>query len=260
MNVCIFEQTCGLGDILMSIKIGCHFASQGYRVVWPVEPIYRNLQSNVETQLPIEFPCVQDQFEFKDIYESLSRTEISNVTKFKEGILYVPLRRAFHSNQGIEMRKFFGSDEVNMLGKFAMCGLTHDNWQSYFSINRNAEKEAELMKALQINSSDKIHLVNKEFGTPPRWREVLERDIPTPKGLKRLEMRIVEGYDLFDWCGVFEKASKIDTVTTSNFYIFEKINLMCVPTIYSKNNFMRSWLHNWGWMEKLASKEYNYIT
>lgn len=260
MNICIVEQTCGLGDILMSLKIGSHFSSHGYRVIWPVEPIYKNLQNNIHVQGSIEFPCVDDNFEFKDIYQQLKQTEISDVVRFENNIVYAPLRRAWHSQPVLEMRKHFGSDECNMLGKFVMCGLEHNNWQDYFTINRNKLKEDELMQVLGIDDADQIHLVNKEFGTPPRWREVLQKEINTPEHLKRIDMRIIDGYDLFDWIGVFEKAAQIDTVTTSNFYIFEKIDLQCVPTIYSKNNAQRSYEHNWGWMEKLAKKEYKFVT
>jgi hypothetical protein len=260
MNVCVVEQTCGLGDILMSIKIGCHFSAHGYKVVWPVEPIYRNLQNNIYVEGDIEFPCVEDEFELKEIYQKLKQTPVSDIVMFDNGVIYAPLRRAWHSQPVIEMKQKYGSDECNMLGKFVMCGLTHHDWQDYFSINRNRQKENELIDVLGIQDTDQIHLVNKEFGTPPYWSEVLEKEIVTPKHLKRVEMRVVDGYDLFDWIGIFEKASQIDTVTTSNFYIFEKIDLQCIPTIYSKNNASRSYEDNWGWMEKLAKKEYKFVT
>jgi len=259
MKVCLMEQSCGLGDILLSIKIGAHFASQGYKIVWPVEPIYSNLASNIYTVADIEFPCVEADYELKEVYQKLAPSDISNVTQVDD-ILYVPLRRGWHSNYGLEMRKSVGSDEVNMLAKFGMCNVDYNNWQNYFFINRNLKKENELLKILDIEPTDRIHLVNREFGTPPRWRELLQRPIPTPPGLKRIEMRVVEGYDLFDWISIFERAAQIDTVSTSNFYIFEKINLQCIPTIYSKNNMHRSFEDNWGWMQKLAVKQYRYVS
>ena len=46
-KVCIVEQSCGLGDILLSSKIGCHYADIGYEIIWPVEPIYKNLRCNI---------------------------------------------------------------------------------------------------------------------------------------------------------------------------------------------------------------------
>ena len=255
---CLINQPCGLGDILLSSKIGQHFCSLGYDVVWPVEPIYKNLPNNISLKSSVNFPCVHDFYSLKMKYETLTRTEISEPTEVDE-VLYVPLRRGYFSSYGEEMKRTCGSDEVNMFAKFGMCGLNYDNWQDYFSIVRNYEKEKQLEALLGVENKD-IHLINKEFGTPPKWRENLNRVIETPKHLKRLEMKIIPGYDIFDWISIFERAKKIDTVTTSNFYIFEKIDLNCVPTIYSKNNTHRTIGENFGWKKKLASKKYNYIS
>jgi hypothetical protein len=140
-----------------------------------------------------------------------------------------------------------------------MCNLDYKNWQNFFSIKRNYNKESELMKILGIEPNEQIHLINKEFGTPPKWSEILKREIETPQDLKKVEMKILDGYDLFDWISIFEMAKRIDTVSTSNFYIFEKIDLQCIPTIYSKNNSHKPHYDNWGWMEKIASKKYNFV-
>jgi hypothetical protein len=258
MKKCIINQPCGLGDILLTIKVGCFYAEKGYEVIWPVEPIYRNLQKNITTNQKISFPCVHDAYEGKMRYETLTRTEVSNVTEI-DNALYVPIRRGFHSDSGTELRRDYGHDEANMISKFSMCGLDYDGWQDYFSINRNPDREARLMEKIGIVPGDSIHLVNDEFGTPPRWREKLSREIVTPNNLKRVNLRIVDGFDLFDWVSVFERAEKIDTVSTSNFYVFEKIDLKCKPTVYSRNVSDRSYEHNWGWMEKISLKEYEFI-
>ena len=113
MKTCIIEQSCGLGDILLSIKIGCYYASQDYRVVWPVEPIYKNLRQNVITPQNIEFPCVHETYDIKMKYETLLRTKLSNVTEV-DNVLYVPLRKGIYSDFGKEMVKTYGSDECNM--------------------------------------------------------------------------------------------------------------------------------------------------
>jgi len=257
MKICLIEQTCGLGDILMSIKIGCHFASQGYRVIWPVEPIYKNLSNRITTINKIEFPWVHDIYDYKQTYEKLSRTQISETTEI-DGVLYVPIRRGFYSNFGTNLRKTCGHDEANMLSKFGMCGLNHVNWQTYFDLNRNIKKEKELREYLNINLEDKIHLVNNTFGTPPRWHETLNTTIVTPPNLKRIEMKVINGFSLFDWLGIFELASKIDTVATSLVFLFEKINLSCTPTVYSRNKKGSSALQDFSLMKKIYDKEYEY--
>lgn len=257
-KICLFDQSCGLGDILFTIKIACFYSSQGYEIIWPVEPIYRNLKNNISTSSDINFTCITDDFSFKNLFQELSNANLSNVTNINN-ILYVPTRRSYYSDFGKEMIKNTGSDETVMFSKYGMCNQTYNLWQNFFSINRDYEKEDKLINLLNIKKDDDIHLINKEFGTPPRWREKLQKEIETPNNLKRIEMTVIDGFDAFDWIGIYEKAKKIDTVTTSNFYIFEKIQLQCIPTIHSKNNFHRSYEENWRWMEKIASKEYNFV-
>ena len=257
MKTCLIEQTCGLGDILLSLKIGCLYKDMGYRVIWPVEPVYSNLKDKILLNHDIEFPCVSDPFDYKDLYLRLARTEISDVTEV-DGALYVPIRRSFHSSWGKSMQRFDSHDASNMLAKFLMCNTTHDNWQDYFGLKRDYIREAELIKALKIDGP--FHFINKLFGTPPRWKEELSKKIVTPSNLKRVEMNFIEGYNVFDWLGVLERASKIDSVSTSTFYFFEKLDLNCTPTIYSRNTSHRSYEENFGWLKALAKKNYNFVS
>ena len=65
---------------------------------------------------------------------------------------------------------------------------------------------------------------------------------------------------VFDWLKVFENACRIDTVSTSTFYLFEKLELNCIPTIYSRNNSDRTYIENFSWIERLAKKQYLFIS
>ena len=62
-KICIVEQSCGLGDIILSSKIGCQYADEGYEVIWPVEPIYKNLRTNITNHEKIKYPCVNDLYD-----------------------------------------------------------------------------------------------------------------------------------------------------------------------------------------------------
>jgi|10_taG_2_1085330.scaffolds.fasta_scaffold00780_13 hypothetical protein len=258
MSVCIIEQSCGLGDILLGIKVAHHYVEQGHRVIWAVEPIYQNLKNNIIVTEGIEFPCVLDDFDYKKSYDLLATTQISDVTDLGD-FLYVPLRRASYSLWSQQMQQQLTHDARNMLGKFGMCGLEHNDWQDFFSIRRNLKKERQLEALLGIGPDDDLHIVNQRFGTPPRWNEILKKRIETLPFLKRIEMDIIKGYDLFDWIGILERAKKIDSVETATFYFFEKIDLQCVPTLYSRNTPHRSEEENFGWVKTLAKKPYKYI-
>ena len=149
-------------------------------------------------------------------------------------------------------------DLANMHGKFAMCSLTPSGWQDAFTLKRNQEQEEKLFKKLRLDGVS-YHLVNKSFGTPPRWNETLAKEIPTPYGLQRIMMHMDPEFTAFDWFKIFEKADRIDTVSTSTFYLFEKADLKCIPTIYSRNTPHRSYNENFGWLQAFARKPYLYI-
>ncbi len=256
-KLCFIEQSCGLGDILLACKIGSHFSSLGYELIWPVEPVYANLSECIKTE-GFEFVDITSDFKHKDKYFELTALQSKEVIETSEYV-HVPLRRSFFSTSGQKILNNSSHDAANMHGKFSMCGLTHHNWQDYFQIIRNKEKEQKLYAELDLENA-KYHVVNKNFGTPPKWKEVLEKEIHTPFPEKRVEMFMSPEYSVFDWLKIFENASRIDTVSTSTFYLFEKIDLNCIPTIYSRNNSDRSYTENFSWLEDLARNQYLFIS
>ena len=255
MKTCLIQQPSGLGDIMLSIKIANHYKKAGYKIIWPVFSVYSNLNEKLKTD-GITFIDMNSKYELKQIYQYLSSCKLKEVTEYNN-VLFVPIKNSFHSSWGKSMQRFDSHDASNMLAKFLMCGTTHDNWQDHFEIIRDRERENSLIEHLNISKD--FHLVNKMFGTPPTWKEVLDKDIITPDNLVRVDMDYVDGYNVFDWIGVYERASKIDTVSTSTFYFFEKLDLNCVPTIYSRNTSHRSHEENFSWLQRLAKKEYNFI-
>ena len=131
MPTVLINQPAGLGDILFTIKIGCHFHQQGLRVIWPISPSYKCLENKIKTN-HIEFYSLDDSFPFKEEFESLSSSNISEVTLYQKKISYIPLTRGFHSKAA---KLINGYEKSNMFGKYAMCGLQPSNWQNYFSLN-----------------------------------------------------------------------------------------------------------------------------
>jgi len=257
MKTCFIEQTCGLGDILLSIKIANHFATLGHKIVWPVETVYNHISEYVSAPA-VKFVDVTTDFEGKGVYQQFvsdKKTEITETDQY----VHVPLKNSFFSQAGqavLAETKYH--DLANMHGKFKMCSIDHDNWQDEFTIVRNHEQEDKLFQALNLEGRQ-YHLINKNFGTPPQWREVLNHTIVTPSGMKEVHMQMYEEFTAFDWLKVFEKAAKIDTVSTSTFYLFEKIDLKCAPTIYSRNTPHRSDDENFGWLKQFARKTYLFI-
>lgn len=257
MKTCFIEQSCGLGDILLSIKIGNHYSNLGYNVIWPVESTYNYINEYIAAP-GVTFVDKNTEFKDRNEYFSLVSRKVNEVTEFDK-CLHVPIKNSFFSAAGKEMMSRTSyHDYANMHGKFKMCSLNSEGWQDYFSIKRNTKKEQKLFSYLQLQNS-RYHLINKNFGTPPRWREVLEKQISTPFAHKRVEMSMHPDFTIFDWLKVFEEADRIDTVSTSTFYLFEKLNLKCAPAIYSRNTSFRSYEENFGWLQEFARKSYIFI-
>jgi len=256
MKICFIEQPSGLGDILLGSKIGTHFARMGHRVMWPISPTYSDLSDHIETE-GIEYVDMSKDYEHKQQYNNFVNRELYEVYE-DNNFIHIPTRRSFFSTAGRKIHENSSHDAANMHGKFAMCSITHEDWQDYFELKRNAEKEEQLFRSLELGVP--YHLVNKNFGTPPQWKETLNKVINVMPPYKRLDMFMNPTYNLFDWLKVLENADKIDTVSTSTFYLFEKIDLKCIPTIYSRNNTDRNYEENFGWLQSLSRKNYLFIS
>ena len=63
---------------------------------------------------------------------------------------------------------------------------------------------------------------------------MLTKDVYFEFSGKVIEMNLLEGYTVFDWCKVIENANEISIVDTSLNYIIEKLNLK------SQKNFLNS--------------------
>ena len=254
MKICLIWQPGGLGDILYTLKIGSFYSSNGYRVIWPVVPIYANLSKYIDIN-GIEFFDINSDFPYKNEYKNFDNFNMTECIDTKD-ILYLPLDQAFHSTAAKKIYKSLGHECSNMLGKYAMCDIDYQGWQSCFEINRNNEKEEELFK--RLGSPNNIHLINNVFGTPPRWNVHLNKRIETPSNMSRVVMKKINGFSIFDWCGILERSQKIDTVATSTVFLFEKLKLSCCPTVHSRNKTQNSATGDFVLMKKIYSKEYIY--
>ena len=253
-KVCLIWQSGGLGDILFTLKIGTYYAQQGHRVIWPVAPVYKDLNKNIEVE-GVEFYNVEDDFPCKESYSNFNMLRMKEVVETTD-ILYIPLNQAFHSAAAKKIYATEGHEASNMFGKYAICDLEYSDWADYFSLKRDFAKEERLYDLLE--KPEHIHLINKVFGTPPQWNVSLNKEIATLPEHTQVNMRTIEDFCIFDWAGLIEKAEKIDTVATATAFLFEKIDLNCVPTIHSRNKGHDEAHRDFALMRKLYSKDYNY--
>lgn len=216
----IFNQYQGLGDILFCEPIARHFYEEGKNeIFWPINDEFMWLTDYIKY---IKFvPKSRHNMN----YESLYLGQIDSNTYF------VPLRFANPIVRKLSPHDY--SDQYHtMLDKYRMLNLPEDMWKT-FKWDRNLDKENELYKLL-IKDENYI-LVNS------KWSDG-DVTIQTDSTFQRIDMKILNGFTLFDWSKIIENSSEIHTVSTSNLFLLETLTLKAdkvhiYPRKPRENNF-----------------------
>lgn len=121
--------------------------------------------------------------------------------------------------------------------KYTIAKVNLHNWQDDTFFIPNMDKSQALVDELNIDLNKPYCLVNKNFGlksidvkniegkyiTCVKYNDGFYKEIDEPK-LPIIEMKIMDGYSLFDWYLIIKNASCVYTVETSLCYIMELIN------------------------------------
>jgi hypothetical protein len=243
MKICLIRQPAGLGDILFCQKIARKIVEKyNVDVVWPVIPQFSFISEYINAD-NILFINENYDFPYKSTYLSGCTRVISN-----DKLIYIPLQSADQVFPQLRI----------MESKYKLAGLDISEWPSYCTFDRNKIKENILYyNILGLSDEEKYVVVNSLFGSPPHSKNI-ENINTTGKYHKVVELTYIDGYNPFDWCGVFERASEIHTVDTCFQYMFETINLNTTDiNVYSRvrapsdPSFTQTqWLFN---------KQYNWI-
>jgi len=239
-KTCLINQPAGLGDILFCQKIA-YLALHEFgcdEVIWPVSEVYNYLPEYISQ--PKVF------FKTKTQEPNLGKNIINT-----DELLYVPLITSDSVISHSDMRA-----HGHIKYKFFFNKDYHD-WKNYFSINRNIEREINLIRTLKLDINEPFNLINRNFGTPPNF--LTNHQINPSNGLKNIYMDIVPGFNIFDWIGVIEKATEIHTMETSLYYILEKLGIEENVYIYSKYTFQHGEYDNYEYMKSHCSKNWNYV-
>jgi len=123
-----------------------------------------------------------------------------------------------------------------MHSKYIMMQLDWKNWSEGFQFNRKIDKENELYyNVLGLKDDSEYVFVNRYANTENRKNNELvfpDFDIPI------VDLQILNGFSLFDWCKVIENAKEIHTVHTSMPYLIDRLN------IKAKKYYMYQGIHN----------------
>lgn len=190
------------GDIIFCQSIAQHFISNGQQVIWPVKNEYFE---GVERAYP----------DINWVPDSIVKPEVFNIKEKIEydGMLVAPIRWS-DSYMKVPYKDV-------MVAKYTMYDMDWMEWRNHATPKRSAEREDALMRHLGIAKYEPYNLLSVNFGSGVKRTA----DINISNGLRNIEMDFIEGYSLFDWCGIIEKARTIHAVSSSSLYLFEVLPL-----------------------------------
>ena len=203
MKPCLIKQPAGIGDIFFCQKIARVMMQNRYQVIWPLRPDIHWIKDYIKD---IYFPTIDDDFLGKDVYERGAGAVINE-------------NGAFISTATADMTH---NDGKIMSSKYSMLGLDHSDWKDYFKFERNFDKEDDLYyNVLDLKDDSEFVFINNLYITDIRDCELLS---PENYDLPVVELKIMDGFTLFDWCKVLEKAKSVFTINTSINYLIDVLD------------------------------------
>lgn len=205
-KICLIHHPIGIGDIFYLQYIARIYLQKGYQVIWPI----RKDISWIKDYIPdINFCLPEDQFPGKEYYGQ-------DLIIHSPGFVYLGLKNAHMWNN---------IDQHIMGSKYSLMNLDWNLWNEGFIFNRNTEKEDDLYyNVLGLKDDSKYVLWNNMASCDVRTTNILD-DLKVDYPIVKLQ--ILDGYSLFDWCKVIEKATEIHTVHTGINYLIDKLDIQC---------------------------------
>lgn len=211
----LINQFFGLGDCIFCMQLARTWIAEGHKVTWPVMPQFVD-------QLKRAYPDVEwlDYTTVKCNYERKEEHDWN-------GYRVVPLR------WNVQIMNVPYTE--CMSSKYSMFGLDWQDWRKGAMWQRDEDKEVELLKILG-GSKWPYELKNEIFSSDARMRIA----IPYKPKTLTINMGPIEGYSLFDWALILERATEIHTVSTSIIYILEMLDIKCPIYIYKREPIEKS--------------------
>lgn len=175
----------------------------GYQIIWPL----RDDISWIKNYIPdIQFCSVNDNFPGKEYYGQ-------DLIIISPQFVYL----------GIMNSHLWGNNNNKVMSsKYHITNIDWSCWQNNFIFNRNFDKENELYyNVLNLKDNSEFVFINNLYNTDIRNIQLFN---PKQFDLPVVELKIIDGFTLFDWIKVLEKAKKIYTINTSINYIIEVID------------------------------------
>jgi len=197
----------GLGDVIFEQTLIRSLMSPDDKVIWGVEPAFvEGLNRAYPDFIFIDYRMLNIDYERHDAREITVNGVTIYPFRWADCMLEVPYRQC-------------------MMSKYMLYDMDWQRWKEKAMWRRDYKKENELFAQLGLHDcgvrGDKFNLINRYFKTDSSG----VADINVNNGNINVEMKIMDGYSLFDWAGVIERASEIHTVSTSIIYLIEQLKI-----------------------------------
>ena len=210
-KICLIHQPAGIGDVFYLQYVARKYMAMGYHVVWPLKDEILWIKDYIPD---IEFCSRQDEFPGKQHYGQ-------DFVILSPQFIYLGLMNThfWQNDYGVEDQDTC----MVMHSKYLMMQLDWTNWSEGFQFDRKIDKENDLYyNVLGLKDDSEYIFVNRYANTENRRNDQLtfpEFDLPV------IDLQILKGFSLFDWCKVIENAQEIHTVHTSMPYLIDRLNI-----------------------------------
>ena len=202
-KVCLIHHWAGIGDIFYLQSIAKKYISMGYEIVWPLRDDILWLGDYIKG---IHFCSRSDNFPGKEYYGQ-------DAVIITPNFVYLGIMRPHLWGIG---------DNKIMSSKYSILNINHTDWRSGFTFDRKFDKEEDLYyNVLGLKDDSEFVFINNLYNTDVRDSELLS---PENYDLPVVELKIMEGFTLFDWCKVLEKAKSVFTINTSINYLIDVLD------------------------------------
>lgn len=187
-KACILQPH-GIGDIIFAQTLVRSLGD--YDITWPILPQFVDDLKRAYPDInfiPDKSSPVPLNYRNKSVVNGYSTVPI----RFSDTIQRVPYSQV-------------------MRAKYDMYGMDFTNWKKLASWQRDYKKENELFNLLNLPKN--YTLVNKTYMSDMSRKSDID--------IEGIELRQIEGFSLFDWALVLEKAKEIHTVSTSLLFVLD---------------------------------------
>jgi hypothetical protein len=227
MKTALIRQPAGLGDIFWLQPLIDDMHERGFHVIYPVcDHYYDMMKTSVKTKHSNFIRESELEGRLLEVYGKTDYVIEDDFEYYPFDCISHPKYNSFrpeYARKNIMVGKYMFYKEFN-----PDFDIDVADWRKSVTIIRNFEREKKYQDLLELG--DEFVWVNRAFGTPPG---IVIRDMNLPENLLVVEndSRLT---NVFDVCGVLEKAKEIHTVETCFCYIAELLDLTAELNLYSR--------------------------